>query len=266
MNRILVLALLCAAFALPAAGAQQLPDLIISKWKAGFCAMEMDEIEVELTIANFGDAGTGFFEITFFLSDDVELDQSDAGIHTFRQRGVLAKKIEDLKVKFRLPSSVKAGSYYIGAILDPKNEIEEVNETNNSCRPTPMQIVAADTPAAALVKRFREELAARDAKIEDLRTKLAALTSKGRDSKSGASSPDAEALKQSLTGYFRELFSGEGPMGQRYAIDDIQIVTGSDGTRGIVACKVLVNDRVEDTGKMKFIYKDGKWEYGGPHE
>jgi len=243
-------------------GQQKLPDLQVTKFKAPFCAMPLDEVTIEMAVANFGDAATGFFEVTIFISDDLELDQSDEGIYTFTHHGVLSRQIKSTKKSFRIPPEVKLGAFYIGAILDPKDAVEETNKANNYCRPTPIQFVKPDTPAAAVLQRFREELAERDAVIAKLQAQLAPAKS-GKGS-AMASEAELEILTASLRRKFRELFSGEGPMGQRYAINDVKIHKGKHATSAVVKCQVLMHGRVEDSGKMLFHFKDGKWEYGGP--
>lgn len=261
MKRTLVVAAVWAVMAGSVWGQQKLPDLQVTKFKAPFCAMPHDEATIEMAVANFGDAGTGFFEVTIFISDDLELDQSDEGIYTFTHSGLLARQIKSTKKSFRIPPGVKLGAFYIGAILDPKDAVEETNEANNHSRPTPIQFVKPETPAAAVLQRFREELAARDAVIAKLQAQLAPAKS---GSGSMPSEAEIEILTASLRRKFGELFSGQGPMGQRYAIDDVKIHKGKRDTSAVVKCKVLMHGRVEDSGKMLFHLKDDKWEYGGP--
>ena len=97
---------------------------------------------------NIGTAPTGPFTVGFYLSSDLTFTTSDTLIGT-RQYADLAAGAAGLNenTAVTIPGSVPAGSYYLGKIMDPTNEVAESNENNNVFFDVdPITIAAAPAP------------------------------------------------------------------------------------------------------------------------
>ena len=101
---------------------------------------------IQNAVKNIGTAAAGPFYAGFYLSADTTITISDTLIGTRSYSSGLGAGVaganEDTSVI--IPSSVPAGTYYLGMILDTANAVAESSENNNVASSTvPVTILAA---------------------------------------------------------------------------------------------------------------------------
>ncbi len=97
-------------------------------------------LEVAFSVANRGGTQSGAFLITIYASTDTEITAEDYLLTTAAadcEPGASA----DVSWVGKFPTNIPAGTYYIGWLIDPDNQIPEKNETNNSAVITAGQLV-----------------------------------------------------------------------------------------------------------------------------
>ncbi|MGL4884253.1 MAG: CARDB domain-containing protein, partial [Waterburya sp.] len=99
------------------------------------------EFDLAFTIANQGKTSSENFEFELYLSADANISaDEDYYLGSYRiEDGIAAQSDSGLKsLRYQAPAadhpfwSKDDGMYYAGMIIDPKNDIVETNETNNS--------------------------------------------------------------------------------------------------------------------------------------
>ncbi len=110
------------------------PNLTLSEasftWAFESCTLTFNE-----TIINETDGDAGAFEIGYYLSQDTNIEPSDIRVERRAMEAlaggtsVANETVVDLSLftSEMLPN----GSYYVGWIIDPENDIEEANEDDN---------------------------------------------------------------------------------------------------------------------------------------
>jgi hypothetical protein len=82
-------------------------------------------------IKNDGNATTSV-STTFYLSTDTSLDNSDELLGTHLMTEIAAQGAREGKVSLTIPRSATQGTYYLLAVADKDNEVEETEESNNT--------------------------------------------------------------------------------------------------------------------------------------
>ncbi len=83
------------------------------------------------TVENFGNRSVLDIGHKFFLSTDPVIDASDYSLGEVRWDIALGDAIE-FDVSAEMPSDLGSGTYYLGSILDPADELPEIYEDNNT--------------------------------------------------------------------------------------------------------------------------------------
>jgi len=92
-----------------------------------------DSIDLKLTVRNIGDPRVVGPKVSVYLSNDATITTEDiriASINFRRLNGGSSRTWEPWR-GINIPSSLAAGTYYLGAIVDPENWKVESNEDNN---------------------------------------------------------------------------------------------------------------------------------------
>jgi hypothetical protein len=107
-------------------------DLAITSVSGPSNANVGQQIPVTTTVKNLG-GRTGGFYVTVYISTDPTITSRDIPIGSINLSAFTAGAQQTLTIKRALiPCTVTAGVYYIGAIVDSKNSVAELNENNNS--------------------------------------------------------------------------------------------------------------------------------------
>jgi subtilase family serine protease len=88
-------------------------------------------VNVSLTVGNTGTDDAPAFDVAFYLSTDETISTSDDVLCTTRRATLVAGTAETFGLACTVPV-VDDGMYYVGAIVDPADELPETSETNNS--------------------------------------------------------------------------------------------------------------------------------------
>src|SRR6056297_265048 len=90
-------------------------------------------LEYDFILENFGTLDAGNFDVGFYASDDEEIDTSDLLLFTLPIDSLSAQATMNLSGMQDMRDSLASGTYnHVGFIIDPQNEVEEINEENNT--------------------------------------------------------------------------------------------------------------------------------------
>jgi subtilase family serine protease len=109
------------------------PDLALTEVSGPATAAFGAQATVTTTVTNATEGDVpGTFYVHMFLSDDSTITSSDTyiGSRVISGMGPGASSTETTTVT--IPSTLKRGTYYIGAIVDYLNSVNETDETNNA--------------------------------------------------------------------------------------------------------------------------------------
>jgi YD repeat-containing protein len=116
-----------------ATGNQLLPDLVITSLTGPNTAIPGGQISVSATVLNQGTATAGSFLLEFYFSTTPNITTS--AVDTTwgcTITGLAANASYDCSGPIGVPSSLTPGTWYLGAIADPTNQVAELNKNNNS--------------------------------------------------------------------------------------------------------------------------------------
>jgi len=105
------------------------PDMVLYDLQANL-SEGSDRIEITASIGNEGVKPTRNFFISFFGSYTTPVTSNDSVIGFYLVPNLLPGTKKTISGFFPI-SQIPSGEYYIGAYLDPNNEIMEINENNN---------------------------------------------------------------------------------------------------------------------------------------
>lgn len=93
---------------------------------------------------NLGVAPAYDVSVGYFLSPTPVVDPAQAvALHIGKVSLDIDEEAEEAET-IRVPDNIEAGSYYLGLVVDPANEFDEIDETNNVfVSPTPITVYAA---------------------------------------------------------------------------------------------------------------------------
>lgn len=97
-------------------------------------------VEIDFTITNTSlEAVSGDFNVSFYLSSDEAISTTDTFLSSYTVTDSLAARdLAENTVTLTLPDrddplwTIDTASYYVGMVIDPDNEIIEIDESNNS--------------------------------------------------------------------------------------------------------------------------------------
>ncbi|MFH1170501.1 MAG: CARDB domain-containing protein, partial [Candidatus Vogelbacteria bacterium] len=115
-----------------------------------------------VTLSNFkvmndGNAPSGVFNLGLYLSNDTTISTtSDTLLQTMNLSNIPAKSFRPVAARtFTIPANTPAGSYYVGAIVDPADAVKESNENDNALKKTPLTVTATG-PAVTITNPARD--------------------------------------------------------------------------------------------------------------
>lgn len=108
-----------------------IPDLEGQVVDTATAAAAGENLAVTRLILNTGVADAATFNYTYYLSTNPAISDDDIPLGT--KQLALAVNSDDYAIDILdLPPNIAAGSYYVGFLLDPNDDVEEVYEDNNS--------------------------------------------------------------------------------------------------------------------------------------
>lgn len=104
-----------------------------SVWVSKTITKVGDNLSFRFQVKNIGTVGTNTpFDVQVVFSDNEVIDKTDRLIKTIRIPALAPNKTSsDFTVSYAIPSTVQPGERYFGLLVDSKNEVVEVDETNN---------------------------------------------------------------------------------------------------------------------------------------
>ena len=88
-------------------------------------------VTASFVVANLGDAGAGISQLAFYLSTDTVLDAGDTDLGAVVIPALGVGQTESGRVNLDIAADLEPGSYYILAVVDDENAVEESNEADN---------------------------------------------------------------------------------------------------------------------------------------
>ncbi|MDB5336098.1 MAG: Hemolysin-type calcium-binding repeat family protein [Planctomycetaceae bacterium] len=162
-----------------------------------------DRITVNIEINNLGAVASPKFQVEIRLSLDGIIDSQDQLLVTVGRRKISVGDNAQWSQRLKLPENLPAGTYHIGVVVDPGNQVPEQNEINNSLADTGTIAVFRD----ALTGRVKYQKGTQPVEIHALGDGLAPINPDittwivihGRNESS--TSPDLVALAQQIDQY-----------------------------------------------------------------
>ncbi|WP_242353934.1 MULTISPECIES: CARDB domain-containing protein [Anaeromyxobacter] len=126
------------------------PDLTVSALAAPQSVGTATPFSVTATVANLGSGASPATMVSIYLSTDPVITTSDLrlGYGTFAMPAPGETSSATLTVS--VPSSVAQATYYLGAILDPYDQVKEESETNNASAGAALTLVRPDLAPIAV--------------------------------------------------------------------------------------------------------------------
>ena len=101
--------------------------------------------DVWCDIRNIGTASSGGFYVSYYASTDITITTSDHLIDTDYVGSISPFISRDSDWSGTFPSSVPAGTYWVGWIIDSQNDVDESDESNNTAYKTYYQLEVKDS-------------------------------------------------------------------------------------------------------------------------
>jgi subtilase family serine protease len=109
------------------------PDLVMISASGQSSARAGQQITVSHTGRNQGQGSAGYFRVGIYLSTDDTVTTGDIYLgQATISYGLGAGSQQSISTRVTVPSSLAAGTYYIGVVADRNNNVAEANETNNA--------------------------------------------------------------------------------------------------------------------------------------
>ena len=125
------------------------PDLSIDTLHISPQIFLRDSTQLSLIINNGGKTGSGGSEVVFYLSRDVEIDDSDFYIDYDPIGSIAALSSDELSRTIVIEDSTLIGEHYLIAFVDGFDKIIESEETNNKIA-IPISIAAQDQTTSTI--------------------------------------------------------------------------------------------------------------------
>lgn len=152
------------------------PDLIVSAVQAPASAGVGETIPVFRTLRNIGNVAAPAADYKFYASANNIITPDDIPLQIVRSGGALsdhgtvtlARGASDSATELvKLPGSMAAGTYYLGAIIDPAGLVAELDKTNNSLAgntvvvaPSSLRVATTQLPDATIGRPYAFRLSA----------------------------------------------------------------------------------------------------------
>ncbi len=92
---------------------------------------DQTNFQIFSTIENLGLTDSGNFNVSYYISSDSVISTSDELIGSQIYPSIASNNYRNLSYTGRIPDSLSEGYFYVGWIIDPNNNIDESDETNN---------------------------------------------------------------------------------------------------------------------------------------
>jgi subtilisin family serine protease len=117
-----------------AAGSERISadDLAVTAVSGPTSANRGDVVALSATVANLGSSATPASSVNFHLSTDAIITAADTLVGSVATPALTAGTQQVVGTNVTIPSTIATGTYFIGAIVDPANLIDEGNEANNA--------------------------------------------------------------------------------------------------------------------------------------
>ncbi len=94
-------------------------------------------------------ADAGPFKVNFYFSTDTVIDATDYLFGTYTSEGLTGKTIAAAEaIQNPFPVTIPAGTYYVGAIIDEAQEVNDFDRSNNkmlhNCEGTPLKVLVVE--------------------------------------------------------------------------------------------------------------------------
>ncbi len=89
-------------------------------------------ISASAVIKNQGGSDAGYFHVSLYLSTDATITSADTYIGDATLNSLAAGAQQTVTISGTIPTSQALGTYYLGVIANPWNEVQETDLTNNS--------------------------------------------------------------------------------------------------------------------------------------
>ena len=107
-------------------------DLSVAALTGPASAFTGDLISVSTTVSNIGSSPAPASTLTLYLSADNLITGTDVPLGTVAVGALAGGASQNVTASLRVPTTLPPGSYFIGAIADSANAVNEVNEGNNT--------------------------------------------------------------------------------------------------------------------------------------
>ncbi len=134
-----------AAFAVTAAGQPDL-DVYYTPTLSSSAVAKGGTTTLTFNVDNLGNAAAGASTAGVYLSTDSTITTSDTLLATSGVQALSPNFWDSKIVSVTIPTTLAAGTYYIGAIADYNNAIAESNETNNPSVGVALTVAAPGQP------------------------------------------------------------------------------------------------------------------------
>jgi MYXO-CTERM domain-containing protein len=122
-----------------------LPDLTATVAPFNGFAELGQTLRLSASLQNVGAVPTGTVSYSYYLSVDPTLTVRDRALATFTTQGPLpVGGFLSVQDDVQIPTDLSPSNYWLGVIVDPQDQIPEVNETNNASPSALLQVVAPD--------------------------------------------------------------------------------------------------------------------------
>ncbi len=127
------------------------PDLAVSSLSVvGSGGAAGDALSLSYLVENLGDRESGAYAASVRFSADTTIDASDAEACAAAQASLPAGAASSVSWSTCSVPTIVAGSYYVGVIVDDGDDIDELDENNNTAYdPVPYVVSAASSPLLA---------------------------------------------------------------------------------------------------------------------
>ena len=100
-----------------------------------------DSIHLTNAVVNGGMGGAGSFAVGLYLSTDAVITTSDLRLAMRTVTSLAAGQTNSAVTAVTIPVSTMPGSYYLGALADDQNAINELDEANNTLASAALQVL-----------------------------------------------------------------------------------------------------------------------------
>ena len=111
---------------------QEISDIIISDFAITSSTNDNNTIATTTEISNYGvSAANNNFLIYYYLSENSVFENSDMYLGYENLNALPAKESKEISKSLSIPDNLMSGDFYLIAVSDATNQIEELNEGNN---------------------------------------------------------------------------------------------------------------------------------------